>query len=174
MTFIIDGTNGETFPDSTTQSTSALVAGKVPYSTLPAGSVLQVVQTAYNTILSTTSTSYVTTGLSASITPKFSTSKIVATVNMPSATLNNAAQNTITVFRGATNLGISGGAQQGFNQLYNAAGQGQCSLTACYLDSPATTSSTTYTVYFASTNGGTVQVFNNQLTGTMILMEIAG
>ncbi len=46
-------------------------------STKSAGTVLQVVNATYSTQLSTTSTSYVDTGLSASITPTSATSKIL-------------------------------------------------------------------------------------------------
>ena len=43
-----------------------------------------------------------------------------------------------------------------------------------YLDSPATTSATTYKVQFkVHTNGGSQNVFLNSSTGTITLMEIA-
>jgi len=45
MTTVINGsTDAITFPDATIQNTSAIVSGKVPYTNLPTGSVLQVVQ----------------------------------------------------------------------------------------------------------------------------------
>ena len=140
---------------------------------MPAGTVLQVVQASYNTIGSTTSSSYVTTGLAAAITPTQSTSKVLITVHIPITSSNTSAQNSITLYRGSTNLAIAGGAQQGFGEVYSGAGSIQAFGSLCFLDSPATTSSTTYTVYYASTNGGTTQVFNNNMTGTLSLMEIA-
>jgi hypothetical protein len=44
-----------------------------------------------------------------------------------------------------------------------------------YLDSPSTTSNTTYTIYFQNPNNGlSVTLMNNSLTATITLMEIAG
>jgi hypothetical protein len=71
------------------------------------------------------------------------------------------------------NLAPNNGNQLGYGQLYSDGGNLQGVGSLSVLDSPATTSSTAYTVYFASTNGGTVSMFHNSLTGTIALMEIA-
>ena len=77
--------NGATSGSTTIQATDAVTATlTLPSSTgtllstanPQSGGVIQVVNSAINTSTSTSSTSYVTSGLSASITPKFSTSKI--------------------------------------------------------------------------------------------------
>ena len=57
MTFVVDGTNGLTFNDATTQSSTATNASNISSGTLgkarlPTGSVLQVVQTNYTQQLS--------------------------------------------------------------------------------------------------------------------------
>jgi hypothetical protein len=43
-----------------------------------------------------------------------------------------------------------------------------------YIDSPATTSSTTYTIYFNANDSQTAIAMNNTVTGVITLMEIAG
>jgi hypothetical protein len=183
MTFIIDGTNGETFPDSTTQATAftgsanTITSGTLASARLPAGTVLQVVT---NTITgaasgaSTSSSSFVTTGLAVSITPKFSTSKIMIFVD--GAAYNGTAGNTwFTVYRGSTNLN-SGASPASLSAFYNPqAWVGNVNI--MFLDSPATTSSTTYTVYFATGSGTVTYPFNPSNGGstiaTITVQEIA-
>lgn len=113
--------------------------------TLFPGKVLQVVQGTSTTSFSTTSTSFVATNLSVSITPKFSTSKIfiIATSTMQ----NTETANTIsyaTLTRGGTNLGPSEGLARMNSDLVGLNMAVPTSIH--YLDSPATTSPTTYDV----------------------------
>ena len=161
MTFIVDGTNGLTFPNSTVQAS--------------AGSVLQVVQGTYTSSVSTTSTSFVTTNLTASITPKFSTSKILIFVSLANIYISAAAVNEcFTVYRNSTNISPAGtGVLTGFGLARNEAGAFQGNMSFSYLDSPATTSSTAYTAYFASFQGNSVSINLNGTASTIILMEIA-
>ena len=141
---------------------------------LPAGSVLQVVQGTYATPTSTTSQSGVSTGLAASITPKFSTSKIIV-IAMQTGLLNTgsvySAMNLFlvrnsTVLNTALSLGYSGNTLSTFQPG---------PVTLSYLDSPATTSSITYTTQFCQQPGGagTVTVQNASQISTITLMEIA-
>jgi hypothetical protein len=135
------------------------------------GKVLQVISTqSQSAEISTSSSSYVTTGISASITPTSSSSKILILL---SCTLDNQAsgrQMVITFYRGATDLAST----RGTSQLYSDGGRVQASGSCMYLDSPATTSSTTYTVYFRSTTGGnTVKFANDNTMTSFTLMEIA-
>ena len=83
MSITLGGTSpAVTFPDATVQDTSAIVGGKVPYTNLPAGSVLQVVQGSINATATSASSTYANTGLTATITPKFSTSKILVLLTL--------------------------------------------------------------------------------------------
>ena len=135
------------------------------------GSVLQVVQGTSTASATTTSTSFVTTGVSASITPKFSTSKIAVFVTQQLYSTAGGTQGFITVYRGASNLGD---ATQGFApSIYTASSAITAGTSFNYLDSPATTSSTTYTIYYRC-NTGSVYVNSAGGTATIILMEIAG
>jgi hypothetical protein len=150
----------------TLPSTSGTLA-----TTATAGKVLQVVSTqSQSAEIATSSSSYVTTGISASITPTSSTSKILILL---SCTLDNQAsgrQMVVTFYRGATDLAST----RGTTQLYSDGGRVQASGSCIYLDSPATTSSTTYTVYFRSTTGGnTVKFANDNTMTSFTLMEIA-
>ena len=161
MPTIIDGTAGITFPNSTVQAS--------------AGKVLQVVSATFATATTTTSTSYQASGLTASITPKFSTSKILISASVPYDTYGGTSnQASLTLYRGATDLitngfSIIGGA----GALNIQAGSSGLS----WLDSPATTSSTTYTIYFraapTSSSGAVARIFVDGYAGSITLMEIA-
>ena len=151
------------------------VTGNVLTDTSPkAGNVIQVVSATFGTTTNTSSATYVTSGLTASITPTSSSSKILILVSFPCTINASTRQLTYTLYRNSTNLAPNNGGQLGYGQLYNDGGNLQGVGSLSVLDSPATTSSTAYTVYFASTNSGSVSMFHNSLTGTITLMEIAG
>jgi len=152
MAITLDGTNGITFPNSTVQAS--------------AGQVLQVVQntgTAQISIIGGPTS----TGFSASITPKFSTSKILVIFNGRLYTSTNG-EIKLFVYRGASSL-------QNMATIYsnasNIAGVG----TMVVYDSPATTSSTTYTMYMQNSNATGYINVNGSADGTytLTLMEIA-
>jgi hypothetical protein len=158
---VISGTDGLTFPNSTVQAS--------------AGSVLQVVQTTSSTIYSSSSTSFVTpTGLSATITPKFSTSKILVLAKIAcSGSRSGVITLCSQLIRNSTALDGS---------LPSTSATPDYSFInerfINYLDSPATTSSTTYSIQFRG-DGATWYVNatgngNNGSLTTITLMEIAG
>lgn len=138
-----------------------------------AGTVLQVVQgtTTANTL--TSSTTFVTTGLAASITPSSSTSKILITCSGGEFDINSGGQQVYgTIYRNSTNLG--GGTATAFTDVFTATYRSIFPVCVQYLDSPATTSSTTYTLYFYSGGGGNTVRYNGQGSmGVITLMEIA-
>jgi hypothetical protein len=145
----------------------------IPKATLPTGSVLQVVQAETSTNTSTTSTSFVTTNLTASITPSSSSSKVLVTVSAEGFINGTATSGIYTVFRGTvagTNLG---NATWGFTNLYSAAGAVTGSISINYLDSPSTTSSQTYTYAMRSEAGSATHINANGQKSTITLMEIA-
>ena len=142
---------------------------------LPAGSVLQVVNAVYATQVSSATNTPVNTGLTATITPLFSTSKILVLVNQSG--LYKSAANTanaidIILLRGATNI-CSFISNAGVTSTLLQVNVGSGST--CYLDSPATTSATIYkTQFFSTSNTATVYVQANNDTSTITLMEIRG
>jgi len=139
------------------------------------GSVLQVVGTAINNGTATSSTTYVATNMTASITPKFSTSKILIIFNSWVSWANSSSQPVFTIYRGATNLAtnFSGSATYGFGGVYSPAGSYEGMISANFLDSPATTSATTYTIYGRADGGGTANFGNSARVSNITLMEIA-
>jgi hypothetical protein len=156
----------------------------IPKAALPTGSVLQVVQATTSTTVSVTTSSYTDTGLTASITPTSSSSKILVLVNQSIVISGSTGSQYggMKLLRGATSIldpVESGGAPYDFgfatygNQgMYNR-------LSINYLDSPATTSATIYKTQgrpYNSTTAGTMafQVGGSPNgTSTIILMEIA-
>jgi hypothetical protein len=164
----VSGTNTLTLPAST--GTVALTGAAVVSSQLPAGTVLQVVSTVYGTNVSTSSTSYVTTGLTTSITPKSATSKILVFCQLALDAQSNPSQGYLTIYRNSTDLFPN---NKGF-QLYASNGRLMGGYFIQNLDSPATTSSTTYTVYFRQTSASYTIAINQDSTNSVItLMEIA-
>ena len=154
------------------------VSGGVPAWAAPAGGgkVLQVVQATTTTSTSVASTSFTDSGLSATITPTLATSKVLVLVNQRYRTDRSAdAVNTaVQVLRGATVVYL----QDFAAQMYSA-GETALALAgyhnANYLDSPATTSATTYKTQgrVSSTSRGGVVVFQEGTTiSSIILMEI--
>ncbi len=135
----------------------------------PAGAVLQVVSATYSTLVLIASATYADTGLTATITPKFNTSKILVLVNQSGVNATTATNGTnVQLLRGASILSVFALAYgySAVNQLGGAS--------VCYLDSPATTSSTTYKTQFARfTGAGNVQVQANNDMSTITLLEIA-
>ena len=132
------------------------------------GSVVQVVQGTKSTEANTNSTTFVTTGLAATITPKFSTSKILIISNGSFYSNTSNYNNYYTVYRNATNLEIT--SNRGFAEANLTAGTGAI-MTLSYLDSPATTSATTYTIY---TKQSAIVYFPvDGATAAITLMEIA-
>ena len=162
--------NGGTGTTSTTFVNLATnVTGTLPVANLPAGSVVQVINATTTTATSTTSATFVATLLTASITPRSASNKILVQVTGPidSAAINSQANGTI--YRGATNLGGNG-----FTNIFSSAGRVIGSLAMTHLDSPATTSSTTYTVYISGSAGATIIFPQGTNTASIILMEIQG
>jgi hypothetical protein len=158
MTFIVDGTNGLTFNNSTVQAS--------------AGVVLQVVQGTYSTNTSTSGTTLIDTGVTATITPKFSTSKILVLATM-NGIYNVGTSSTgvqLAILRNSTNLN----AFCNYTSYTSTVIDLIVGASANYLDSPATTSATTYKIQFARNGGsGTIRVQANSDVSSITLLEIA-
>ena len=159
----------------TTVLTLPAVSGTVLTTTSPkAGNVIQVVNVAYSTQTSTTSSTYSDTGLTASITPNSSSSKILVFVDLNVYKDTSNTSMGLKLVRNSTDLYTI----DTFAAYTNSTGAiGVGSVSSNYLDSPATTSSTTYKVQFKSMNGTNGVYINNNgygaITSTITLMEIA-
>ena len=135
---------------------------------------LQVVAVSSTTAVATTSTSYVTSGLAATITPSSSSSKVLIQVTFPYDVSSSGVITFTTLFRG-TVAGTNLGSADGFGEtLTVGVGQTRGAMTASFLDSPATTSATTYTVGIKVNGAGpTFTSMVGGSTGTLVLQEIS-
>ena len=157
-------------------------AGALSWATLPAaGKILQVVQGSTNTQTSVTTSTYTDVGLSASITPSSTSSKVLvsvsSTVYLTSASYNSFGS--VIILRGSTEI-----IEQHFATDISISGSGPTAgFAACpaILDSPSSTSSLTYKVQvkLISTSYNPTLKFNydynssTDSTSTITLMEVA-
>lgn len=155
-------------------SASAAIFTEYTQTAAAGGKVLQVVQGSSTTSTATTSTSFVDTGLSASITPSAVSSKVLVIVSHASTALDKTtggyANGGFSLVRGATTI-------QDLSN--NSIGMGdtaaqihmRTSISFSYLDSPATTSSTTYKTQMR-VDVGTLTAQNSSSPSQIILLEI--
>ena len=145
----------------------------VPASGMPTGSVIQTVTATTSSQVSSSNNTYVDTNLTASITPTSSTSKILVFINQNGLRKTVASADNslgLRLIRGSTN--ISTVAIDSFYSGTALGIQGQ-TLSTSFLDSPATTSSTTYKTQFACNSGtGTVVCQQDGCVSTITLLEI--
>lgn len=152
------------------------VVSGVPAWVTPAsagGKVLQVVQATYSTVASNSTTTFADTGLTATITPTLNTSKVLVIVAQNGVTkrdgnLSNAV--VLKLMRDASNISaFANGTGWTATNVNNRIG----SNGVTYLDSPATTSATTYKTQFRNdTNAAQVQVQLDSDMSTITLLEI--
>jgi hypothetical protein len=142
----------------------------VPASGMPTGSVIQTVNTTFSTQSSTSSTSQVDTGLTATITPISSTSKILVSCSMTGLYSTGASfYPKIYLLRNSTTLFEFGGAV-----AYSSAGGCVATSSTVYLDAPTTISATTYSIQIKSSNGSQIYWQNNNSVSCLSLQEIHG
>jgi hypothetical protein len=142
---------------------------------------VQVVSTTLNTPFSTASTSFTDlTGLSATITPKSASNKILILVTSYQSNSSTSGLTVYNLVRGSTNIctpsntGLTFSASAG---CYIASADNIFPFSISYVDSPATTSATTYKVQIKG-NAGTAYInqrvtADTALTSTITLMELA-
>jgi hypothetical protein len=144
------------------------LTGQVPDANAPVGSVIQMVSSTVSSNITTTSTSYVSTGQSLSITPINTSSKIaiIFTCEVHIVLANTATY--VTIYRNGSQI-------TGDYVLYSGTHSGTLviPLAINYVDSPATTSAITYEIYFKEGGvPGTATIGPPQRTLTV--MEISG
>jgi hypothetical protein len=135
------------------------------------GKVLQVVSATYATTTTTTSTTYADTGLTATITPSLTSSKIMCLLSIGSCGKNFPnSQNTIQIqiLRTATQIGYVEAGYTG-TDVRNDVGSVAFNL----LDVPASTSALTYKAQFkSSVSGAESRVQSGNSTSSILLIEI--
>jgi hypothetical protein len=173
---------------STTLTLPTTTGTLVTSNAMPTGSVLQVVQSTLTSQVSSTATSYTNIGLSASITPSSTSSKILVICQVPTSTGGNAGS-FLQIFRNGTAVAqgdANGSRQRTFSQsMYTSAVNSGVQISMNYLDSPASSSSVTYDIRAANLEDSTAWYINrsaNNFNGsygytsisTLVLMEIKG
>lgn len=165
------GTNGQVLTADSTAATG--LAWSTPSGS--AGKIVQVVSASYSTPTTNTSTTYADTGLTATITPTSASNTILVMVAQNGLQRDGSSANQcigLRLLRGASSI-----AQIGTNIDYTGTTLQHYfggSSAINYVDSPATTSATTYKTMFNQNAGsGTVTVQINSSVSTMILMEVA-
>ena len=144
----LDGSGNVTFPANATISGTATGFG--------GGKILQVVHQNLTTQMSTTSTSYVDTGLTASITPSATTSKVLIILSI-AAIINADHNGYLRLLRDSTEINSGSGGDTnsmfGINGNSTAFRYAPVMHTSNFYDTPSTTSATTYKVQVRSHSG---------------------
>jgi hypothetical protein len=150
------------------------------------GSILQIVQTVKTDTFTTTSTRFVDiTGMSCSITPSSSSSKILIQVGINGCGTVNSTNAYVRLLRDATLIfagDASGSRACGFGGMYGESVYGVNYAGALFLDSPATTSAITYKVQTGNEGAGTIYINRTQsdrdptdgrVASTITLIEVS-
>ena len=175
----IDAAN---FLTGTIPSTNVANASLSSVTALPAGvggKVLQVVMATTVAQVNNTTISFTDTGLSASITPSSASNKIFIIVNQAHKTQDPSALSAgsaIKLLRDSTDIYADVRPYENFMQIGNSTSiQYYDRYNLNYLDSPSTTSATTYkTQGRAYQSGDELVVQPEGIESTITLMEVAG
>ena len=150
-----------------TKDATTFLRGDNTFASAGGGKVLQVQNMTTTTVTSTTSTGYVTTALTDTITPSSTSSKIlvIATGNLNNQNVNQWTYATLVEdgLNLATSVGMTG--------VYSNGGDIHAPCTMTFLASPNTTSSVTYDVRIKVT-GGTGHWNQQGATQSLTLIEI--
>ena len=148
-------------------STAKIADDAITIGKLPSGTVIKQKKTTKTDTFTTTSTSYTdVTGLSVSITPTSSSNKILFMANLSVGGGNGSDVNHsfVQMVRGSTAINI--GDARGSNRkrgtsVVNTQGAGvMLHPNSCFLDSPSTTSATTYKIQMLTTVGSHTATLN--------------
>ena len=182
---VLSGTATGTYTLGGTPSLAATaLTGTLAAARLPAGSVLQVVQGTSTSAMTTTTN---ITVVSANITPTSASSKILILANVGFEISGDSGHAYANIQRNSSNIfiGDAGGSRPRATWAQNnSGGNGTVAFSMAYVDSPATTSSTTYGINVNSSNGTTVYInrsvrdndgsaYDGRTVSSIILMEIA-
>ena len=134
------------------------------------GKVLQVVQGTLTGYTTTTSTSYIDLGLSVSITPSVATSTVLILVTLSGAGKDGGATGGVgyQLLRGATVIFNASDT----NSANNSTNENRINVGITYLDSPATTSATTYKIQFKTSNASSANGVNHYGSGNTVQSTI--
>jgi hypothetical protein len=153
-TLTLPATTGTVLTTASSIATSQL-SGSITSASLPTGSILQVLSTAKTDTFSTASTSFVdVTGMSIAITPRSTSSKILVLIDAQVAN-SGLDCTTVKILRDSTDIfiGDAAGSRPRVSSSKSFASSGIEAAPIIYLDSPATTSATTYKLQMRLASG---------------------
>ena len=134
------------------------------------GKILQVLEDNLNTSVSSSSTSYVASGLSIAITPASTGSKFLLTLSGGTwANASDGYQAFVTFYVDGSEVSDTGPYEQ---KDENHNGNGWVGHSAVCLHSPSTTSAVTYTVYYKAESGSTAHFNRTPARTVFTVMEI--
>ena len=138
---------------------------------MPAGHILQTLINENSSELTLSTATYTDTGLSVSITPRSTSSKILCMWNMQWLTSTTVPSGIgIQLVRGSTNVWTSGTNYDMQSRISSERVRGSW----MYLDSPNTTSATTYKIQVSSQNGSTIYLNDDSNKTQLLIQEVAG
>jgi hypothetical protein len=162
----------------------------IPTSGIPSGGgggIIQMVEGSATNRTESSSSTYIATNLSATITPRFSSSKIYLTLGGDTNTNGTGNYQFLTYYRSINGGAFENLAPNGFNdsnasnanygllQTYGANSRIHVSVAMPFLDSPNTTSSVEYKVYMRSGSGTVEFPSNNGYQAARIFVfEVSG
>ena len=160
-------------------SSNNIVLGSDGSAYMP-GHIIQTVQNVKLDAATTTSTSFVDTGLSQAITPSSTSSKILCMYSIY-VSQNAGALSSLNLVRGSTNIFQPSGTATNEATTFNFVNAADMQQHICqFLDSPNTTSSTTYKVQYKTSSASALIGLNRYFdsadwlgTSSLTLMEVA-
>ena len=168
---IISSNGSGTFTPGSLNIANAQIASNAAIATtkLGTGAILQAVTgNEITSIVSTTSGSFIDSGLYVNITPSSTSSKILISTNMNTRNDTGGGGCVTTIYRDSTQLSASGNIQ------YQANGNHHSSTFQQFLDSPSTTSQITYKMYFYRFSSGTAYIAGDWGGARMFALEVQG
>ncbi len=157
-----------------TASASTFLRGDNAWAEAGGGKVLQVVSATSTNSANTTSTSFVTSNLTADITPADATNKVLVLIQTvgrmnPSGTMH------YTLYEDGVNIGHS---TKGMGKIYTYSPEAltvDVPISIIHLASPGSASAVTYTLYYGKVSSGSTAECppTNDMIQNIVLMEIA-
>ena len=153
-----------------------------------AGNILQVLQSTFTAATSTSSTSLVDTGLSVSITPSSTSNKVLIMYGLYMSVNSDEYSGRTSIVRGSTEIFIGdaiSSSRRATAFMWPNSGRDPHFVGHQFLDSPSTTSATTYkiqygsnyssqTVYIGRSTVGVAGTAHATTPASLIVMEVAG
>lgn len=153
-----------------------------------AGNIIQVLQSTFTAATSTSSTSLVDTGLSASITPSSTSNKVLIMYALYMSVNSDEYSGRTSIVRGSTEIFIGdaiSSSRRATAFMWPNSGRDPHFVGHQFLDSPSTTSATTYkiqyasnyssqTVYIGRSTIGVAGTAHSTTPASLIVMEVAG